>query len=326
VVETAAPFRNRTVNFRYEDGRTFSVTTDADSRAVLSREVDGKVLIMEPFARSAAEWPAQPLRMLVITGNPLTLLDVVCLAMAVPVHVAHIAITTLRGNTRTFADDNRNLAAQLRAAAFGRPLRLNRQLGDEPVDDKEGLPQPRPNPMNTDSEAFLIVLRGISIAAGLASDTLFARAIGAGGFSGSTAGMSQLRGLTKILKGGTGIAASYVQTFKSVPAFEDRLNSGLHPKDWDKVKPPAGAAEGIFVVLALGDTITFAGGLKHLLCPPASVAPVNGVIPPDWLDKKECNVAIGMGFGCIGLIGVPHLFPSGPDARVDRGGSARQAG
>src|SRR6185369_11455381 len=122
-----------------------------------------------------------------ITGSPLTLLDVVCLAMAVPVHIAHVAITTLRGNTRTFAQDNEHLALQLRTASSGKPLRSKLTTG-EPEDDKEGPPQPRPQPMNTDSETLLLVLRGINIAAGLASDMMFARAIGAGGFSGATPG------------------------------------------------------------------------------------------------------------------------------------------
>ncbi|HEU4836621.1 MAG TPA: LamG-like jellyroll fold domain-containing protein [Pyrinomonadaceae bacterium] len=242
-----------------------------------------------------------------ITGSPLTLLDVVCLAMAVPVHVAHVAITTLRGNTRTFAQDNEHLADQLRAAASGKPLRST-LLGDEPVDDMEGPPQPRPKPMNTDSEVFLLVLRGINIAAGLASDTLFARAIGAGGFSGSTPGMARWRGLAKTIKGATGIAASYVQTFKSMPAFEERVKSGLHPKDYAKIKPPEGAAEAVFAVLTAGDSITFAGGIKHMLCPPAPVAKVNGFFPPDGLDKTECNVAVGAAFGCIGLIGTRLHF------------------
>jgi outer membrane protein assembly factor BamB len=239
-----------------------------------------------------------------ITGNPLTLLDVVCLAMAVPVHVAHVAITTLRGNTRTFAQDNGGLAAQLRAAASGRPLQSERQLtAGETDEEKSGPPQPAPKPMNTDSEVMLIVLRSINIAAGLGSDIMFARAVGAGGFAGSSPGMAQARGLLKVLKGGTGIAASYVQTFKSVPAFEERLKSGLHKKDWENIKPPAWIAPAIFGVLVAGDAITFAGGIKHMLCPPAPVAMVNGVIPADWLDQKECAVAISAAFGCIGLIG-----------------------
>jgi len=37
------------VTLRYDDGRKFDVTTNADGRVLLSREVDGKFLTMEPF-------------------------------------------------------------------------------------------------------------------------------------------------------------------------------------------------------------------------------------------------------------------------------------
>lgn len=239
-----------------------------------------------------------------ITDSPLTLLDVICLAMAVPVHVAHVAITTLRGNTRTFAQDNAGLAAQLRATASGRP----RLAAAESDDDKSGPPQPRPNSMNTDAETYLIVLRGINIAAGLASDTMFSRMISAGGFGAASQGMARMRALAKVIKGGTGIAASYVQTYKSVPAFEERLRSGLHKKDWENIKPPAWMAEATFGVLVAGDAITFAGGLKQMLCPPAPTSMVGGVIPGDWVDRKEYSVATKAGFGCIGLIGARIYF------------------
>ena len=235
-----------------------------------------------------------------ITGSPLTLLDVVCLALAVPVHVAHVAVTTLRGNTRTFAQDNEHLAAKLRAAASGKPLRSN-LLKDEAVDDKTGPPQPRPNPMNTNSEVALLVLRGVNIAAGLASDTMFARAIGAGGFSGANKCDARLRGLAKTIKGGTGIAASYLQTFESMPAFEERLKSGLHPLDQGKVVPAPWIGITTFAVLTLGDTITFAGGIKHMLSPPEPAALVDGFFQADKIDKAECGVAVAAIFVCIGL-------------------------
>jgi outer membrane protein assembly factor BamB len=145
-----------------------------------------------PFISELYEW---------ITGNPLTLLDVVCLAIAVPVHVAHVAITTLRGNTRTFAEDNGDLAAQTRAAASGKQPQSNRLLGqDQPADDG---PQPTPAPMKREWETLIIVLRGINIAAGLASDGMFSREISTGGFGAASQGAARLRGLAKIVKGGT---------------------------------------------------------------------------------------------------------------------------
>jgi hypothetical protein len=80
--------------------------------AVVVELVDGAMRLLRaeihvPFVSELYRW---------ITGSPLTLLDLVCLALAVPVHLAHIAVTTLSGQTRTFADDNHDLAARLKAA------------------------------------------------------------------------------------------------------------------------------------------------------------------------------------------------------------------
>jgi hypothetical protein len=148
------------------------------------------------------------------------------------------------------------------------------------------------------------VLRGINIAAGLASDGMFAREISTGGFGAASQGAARLRGLAKIVKGGTGIAASYLLTYKSAKAFEDRLQSGLKPKDWENIKPMPWMNDAIFGVLVAGDTVTFLGGLSQLLCPPAPKGMVDGIIPADSFDEKEFKVASLMGFGCIGLIGV----------------------
>lgn len=250
-----------------------------------------------PFVSELYEW---------ITGNPLTLLDVVCLAIAVPVHVAHVAITTLRGNTRTFAEDNGDLAAQIRAAASGRQLHTNRQPGhDQPVGH---VLKSRPAAMRKESETLIIVLRGINIAAGLASDGMFAREISTGGFGAASQGAARLRGLAKVVKGGTGIAASYLLTYKSAQAFEDRLRSGLKSEDWENIKPLPWMNEAIFGALVAGDSITFLGGLKQLLCPPLPTGMVDGIIPADSLDKTEFKLACAMGFGCIGLIGARIYF------------------
>ena len=246
-----------------------------------------------PFISELYEW---------ITGSPLTLLDVVCLAIAVPVHVAHIAITTLRGNTRTFAEDNADLAARIRTAASGKAPRANRRTGQDLTSD-DG-PQPTPAPMKKEWETLIIVLRGINIAAGLASDGMFAREISTGGFGAASKGAARLRGLAKIVKGGTGVAASYLLTYKSAVAFEDRLKSGLKPNVWESVKPLPWMNEAIFGVLVAGDSITFAGGVSQLLCAPDPKEMVDGIIPAGGLDAMEFKAARLMGFGCIGLIGV----------------------
>jgi hypothetical protein len=53
IKEATGPIRTRVVTLRYDDGRKFDVTTNADGRVLLSREVDGKFLTMEPFGTSS---------------------------------------------------------------------------------------------------------------------------------------------------------------------------------------------------------------------------------------------------------------------------------
>ena len=66
-----------------------------------------------PFITDLYEW---------ITGTPLTLANVVCLALAIPVNIAYAAITLIKdGHARKFADDAKGLPAQMqqaRLAAF----------------------------------------------------------------------------------------------------------------------------------------------------------------------------------------------------------------
>jgi outer membrane protein assembly factor BamB len=243
-----------------------------------------------PFISELYEWIAE---------SPLTLLDVVCLAIAVPVHVAHVAITTISGKTSTFADDNRNLAAETRATAAGKVVRSILQQG-------EG--QPTPKPMKKQRETLILVLRGMNIAAGLVSDGMFARTVGMGGFGAASQYEARMRGLAKVIKGGTGIAASYLLTYSSAPAFEERLKSGLTTKDWEDIKPLPWMNEAIFGVLVAGDSITFAGGIYSVLCPSPPKLPVNGIIPADTIDTVEFFVAGFAVYGLIGLVGARIYF------------------
>lgn len=57
IPQLAVPIRARIVTLRYDDGRKFDVTTDDEGRVLLSREVDGKFLTMEPFGASSSFLP-----------------------------------------------------------------------------------------------------------------------------------------------------------------------------------------------------------------------------------------------------------------------------
>jgi hypothetical protein len=63
--ESTEPVRARTVTLRYDDGRKFDVTTDAEGRVFLSREVDGKFLTMETFGASSSFLPSYAQRVFI---------------------------------------------------------------------------------------------------------------------------------------------------------------------------------------------------------------------------------------------------------------------
>jgi hypothetical protein len=65
IKESTEPIRARTVTLRYDDGRKFDVTTDAEGRVFLSREVDGKFLTMEPFGASSSFLPPYAARVFI---------------------------------------------------------------------------------------------------------------------------------------------------------------------------------------------------------------------------------------------------------------------
>ena len=58
IKEGTEPIRSRQVTLRYDDGRTFDVTTDSEGRVMLSPEVDGKFPTMKPFGQSTMLRPS----------------------------------------------------------------------------------------------------------------------------------------------------------------------------------------------------------------------------------------------------------------------------
>lgn len=79
----------------------------ADSIDWVVRILDAKIDI--PFISELYKW---------ITGSDLTLLDVLCLVLAIPMNIAYAFVTLLiKGEARYFADDVGDLAGRMRAAA-----------------------------------------------------------------------------------------------------------------------------------------------------------------------------------------------------------------
>jgi len=244
--------------------------------------------IRVPFLSDLYRW---------ITGNELTLLDLLCLGIAVPVHVAHLAVTTLSGRMSTFADDNRNLVAHLEAIRDGRPLPVRAASPAERALLRSG--RPVPPPMDTRVEPFIIALRVINIAAGYGSDSMFATSVSIGGMGAAESGVARVRGIAKVLKGATGITAATLMTYYTQTEYDRRMELGVRPETWDAIKPEPWLKWAILGMQAAGDLITLAGGGAQAFRPPAPKPPVDGVVPADPIDVKEHSVALKARYVCV---------------------------
>ncbi|PXX42509.1 LamG-like jellyroll fold domain-containing protein [Undibacterium pigrum] len=250
-----------------------------------------KTEIRVPFLSDLYRW---------ITGSELSLLDLVCLGLAVPVHIAHLVVTTLSGRMSTFAEDNRGLVESMKRAEQGKaPRTLRKTTGSLQL----SVVPKEPYEMDTSSETLIIVLRSINLISGLASDALFTKSVSSGGIGAASQGEARVRGMMKVLKGATGIAASSLQTFKWTPAFNDRMESGLSPEAWGIVKPKEWMTCSVFSVLVVGDAITLLGGVWQVLSPPVpqQLGELGG-IAGSWLDKKEAMIAKWAPVACIALL------------------------
>lgn len=242
-----------------------------------------------PFLSELYEW---------IAGSPLTLLDLICLGLAVPVHVAHLAVTTLMGRMSTFADDNGRLVEAVTES---------RRLRAAPPPPKSGLlkadtPYPIPDWSGTNCETLIIVARALNIAAGLGSDSMFTKAIMIGGVAGFSQAEARLRGLVKIGKALTGILASELTSHASAWMFDERMRKLLDDDAlWNKIRSKWWAAEPVFGILLIGDLVTLVGGVISAASPPTpATAGADGLLAAP--DQGEYKFALVMRWICLGML------------------------
>ncbi len=278
-----------------EAGVRMMIKTLSEISGKLAEGIDWimKVLRTEiriPFLSELYKW---------ITGSALTLLDLICLALAVPVHIAHIAVTTALGNTRTFAADNTGLGARIRAADKETPAPRAVAV---PKGTHKLLHAPKLTAMDIRSEALFFVLRAVNLGAGLVSDALFTKTVSGGGIASANPADASSRAMAKIIKGATGLCATVLQTFVGTPAFESRLKQALAPDVWSKLEPEEWIKWSTFGLLMCGDTITLVGGVMALRTPPTpQVLGDLGGLDGGSIDKTEYWVSLAAigGFGYL---------------------------
>ena len=210
--------------------------TVATIMAQLAQPIDWMLDIFDatidiPFIGALYKW---------ITGRDLSILDLFCLALAIPVNVVYGVATAIAGHQRTFSVDAANLASDVRSAA-GHPLAVSsaaplralamstpRMLGDAPA-----LATPPATPHAP--EIALIVFRVITFVADAAGDALFGVQAAEGG--SITPSQAELVGGVACVQGIGGMIALSLQTFASQPAFSARVRAVAGDKA-DEFLPP----------------------------------------------------------------------------------------
>jgi hypothetical protein len=185
-----------------------------------------------PFVSELYKW---------VTGTDLTIMSVLCLALAIPVNIAYAVFTLLlRGEARFFFNDGKQIAANMRKAA-GLPPRVGEvaevhssalvnEVGESTGESKGEIPLTDPG-----VEFLVILLRTAATVADIGADLIFLRSHGSG--RDPTAEQKAELAMTNILQGIAGTMALSVQMFESQKRFEDRVRY-IVGADADNFLPP----------------------------------------------------------------------------------------
>jgi outer membrane protein assembly factor BamB len=153
-----------------------------------------------PFVAELYEW---------VTGRPLTIMSVLCLALAIPVNVAYAIFTLATGKARFFFDDGKEIAASMKARAAGK-------LFAEGAPADGGIPR-----TNGAVEFLLIVTRSVAAVADSGVDQAFVHSHGRGRVP--TVAEQAQTGINNVFQGVAGTISLSLQTFCTQPVFEDRV-------------------------------------------------------------------------------------------------------
>lgn len=152
-----------------------------------------------PFISELYEW---------ITGRPLSLLSLACLALAIPVNLAYALITGVLGSPGYFFDEAQPIANVLKDRADGVQAAGMLTLHDSPL-----LP-----PSKRAAEIANLMLRAMNRVLDLSLDVEFARSI-------TTATWDFGRGIMSLLRGVFGLAQINVDTYLCDSVFVERLTA-----------------------------------------------------------------------------------------------------
>lgn len=248
--------------------------------------LDGEIDI--PFVSELYRW---------ITGSPLTLLDLACLGLAVPVHVAYTVTTAAMGHTRRFADDAAGLAASILAgpgllalADAGGPVHApEAPMRAAPV---LGAGQPPTRRTTLYGEIPYAIVRAVNVGFQFGADELFSEAVATGGLNQEgLEKTSKARGIMKVIKGVAGIAATALQSSVTVMDLLERVEESVgeeHYKEFADWSYWTGYSLGLAAMLG-ADIVGILGGRNDIVA-------IHGVNAAG--DKNEAYALLGVAGAC----------------------------
>ncbi len=236
-----------------------------------------------PFISELYKW---------VTGNELSILDVLCLGLAIPVNLCYALVTLLHGDARVFATDAKGLPDQLRRSAGLLPLRAAGQVGEGEAEAMK-LGEVPGTPVAP--EIVLMVSRFITIYTDGIADMTF------GALSGDMDEMSwpqqKLLGVLNIFQGVAGMVSLSMQRFESQPAYYARIralagpDSKLLPKYQELV-------DTIYSLQMIARAVKACAGVYAIKVAPSE--------PGDWSKRKwkaEWPLMVGLSVGMVGVLG-----------------------
>ncbi|WP_158290255.1 LamG-like jellyroll fold domain-containing protein [Ramlibacter sp. WS9] len=228
-----------------------------------------------PFISELYKW---------VTGSPLTIMSVLCLALAIPVNVAYAIYTLARGNARFFFDDGKNIAKNMQDAADGKKLALDAP-GAEEVPGTPGTP-----------EFLFLVARSVACVADMHVDAIFMTNHGRGR-DPSVEEQAHL-GIVNVIQGVAGTIALSIQTFCTQPAFEKRVRAVVGSRSTDFVPRYIEIVYTVYgISMALRANKLRAGIMFYKDGPSAGGGALSNI-----KDKVEYPIAIAASIAAYGLL------------------------
>lgn len=221
-----------------------------------------------------------------VTKTDLTIMSVLCLAMAIPVNVAYAVFTLVQGNARFFFEDGKGIATKMTEQAGG-----PRRSMEAPAPAEGKIPgTPGAN------EFLLIVMRSLAAAADVGVDQSFVHSHGRG--RNPTVAEQAQTGICNIVQGVAGTIALSLQTFCTQPVFEERVRYVVGSRATDFIPRYIEITYTVYgICMALRANKLRAGIMFYVEGPNAPPGVLSAV-----KDKVEYPIALAASTGALGVL------------------------